>query len=114
MNWNQLTATEQLTEIDKNSNELPQFILKHSTRCSISAMALNRIESKWKDEDMLKLTPYYLDLLNYRVVSTAIASHYGVEHQSPQVLVIFKGKCVYSATHSDIRYDALISASLDR
>jgi bacillithiol system protein YtxJ len=46
---------------------------------------------------------YYLDLLAYRSVSNAVAQHYGIEHQSPQVLLIKEGKCVYSETHMAIQ-----------
>ncbi|MCY7363575.1 MAG: thioredoxin family protein [Ignavibacteria bacterium] len=35
-------------------------------------------------------------------------NHYGVEHQSPQILVIKNGKCIYTASHSAIRYDDLM------
>lgn len=79
------------------------MILKHSTRCSISAMALNRIERKWTGEEKIK--PYYLDLLAHRDISSAIEQRYGVEHESPQVLIIRNGQCVYTASHNGIAYE---------
>jgi len=108
MNWNSLTQEAQLQAIDEESANQPVFIFKHSTRCSISAMALNRLESKWQPGDEATIKPYYLDLLNYRPISAAIAQRYGVEHESPQVLVIQNGKCTFSASHNSIRYDDLV------
>lgn len=107
MNWNQLQSVEQLNLINSESQTQPILLFKHSTRCSISSTALSRLERKWQDSDSQKLKPYYLDLLQHREVSNAIANNYGVEHQSPQVLVISKGKCVYSATHLEIFYEEL-------
>jgi bacillithiol system protein YtxJ len=48
MNWIALTSESQLKDILANA-EQPAMIFKHSTRCSISATALNRLERNWKD-----------------------------------------------------------------
>lgn len=112
MNWNKLDNTAQLDELDKISQNQKVFIFKHSTRCSISSAALNRLERKWKSEDENVAVPYYLDLISHRDISQAIATKYGVEHQSPQLLVISQGKCVFSETHFDISYESL-KKSLD-
>lgn len=110
MNWNLLNSSDQLNLIDTISETVNVLILKHSTRCSISIAALGRIERKWVDEiDSKTLKPYYLDLLNYRTVSNLIASHYNIEHQSPQILIIKKGKCIYSKTHMNITYENILS-----
>lgn len=111
MNWNTLNSPEQLDSIDAESQKLPVLIFKHSTRCSISSTALGRLERRWQDKDDLKLNPYYLDLIEYRDISNSIAQRYQVEHQSPQVLIINRGKCIYSATHLDIFYDELMAGN---
>jgi bacillithiol system protein YtxJ len=109
MNWNKLNDISDLDAINNLSKEKKILLFKHSTRCSISSAALNRLERNWKEEDSQKLIPYYLDLLNFRDVSNAIAQIYGVEHQSPQVLVIKDGKCIYTETHYGISYEDLIA-----
>jgi bacillithiol system protein YtxJ len=110
MNWNELNHSNQLTEIDAASATNKVMILKHSTRCSISASALNRLERNWKANDNDKIKPYYLDLIANRQVSNDVAKHYNIEHESPQVLVISNGKCIYNVTHSEIRYEDLMEA----
>ncbi|HRD37210.1 MAG TPA: bacillithiol system redox-active protein YtxJ [Bacteroidia bacterium] len=107
MNWIALTSLDQLSEIDELSKIQPVMIFKHSTRCSISNMALSRVESKWNDETGVKA--FYLDLLNYRDVSNAISSHYNVIHQSPQALLIINGKCTVHQSHSGINVNELLT-----
>jgi bacillithiol system protein YtxJ len=73
-------------------------IFKHSTRCSISSMAKNRVERDWD----LDFPIYYLDLIQYRSISNLIAAKSGIEHQSPQLIVFQNGLPVYDASHNAI------------
>lgn len=107
MNWEILNDVDQLGTIIFNSNEKPAVIFKHSTRCSISRMALKQFENEFKLEN--EITPYFLDLLNHRDISNEIANRFNVEHQSPQILLIKDGQSVYDASHSDIDAEELRS-----
>lgn len=98
--WILLTDLGQLDEISSISYEKPVVIFKHSTRCSISRMALKQFEKNFDLSD--KITPYFLDLLEHREISNEIASRFNVVHQSPQLLLIKEGKSVYNVSHSDI------------
>jgi bacillithiol system protein YtxJ len=99
-NWIPLSDINQLNEIDTQSHTKTQVIFKHSTRCIISRTAIKNFEATYNQN--LTLDLYYLDLLNYRDISNEIANRYGIMHQSPQILVIKNGKCVYSETHEHI------------
>ena len=104
MNWFPLIAEEQLLEVNllsQKSEIKAVLILKHSSRCSISSMALSRLERSWKLSEKDAPT-YFLDLLKYRNVSNKIEQLYGISHESPQILLIKNGKCIYSASHSNI------------
>ena len=105
INWNNLTDLGQLNEIITNSTDKPVAIFKHSTRCSVSRMALKQFENEFDSSD--KVTPYFLDLIAYRDVSNEIANRFGVQHQSPQLILIKEGKAIYNASHSDIDAEAL-------
>ncbi len=102
MEWHELNHSEQLTQLDQQSSTQPILIYKHSTRCGVSLRAKRVLESDWTEQDSARVSPYYLDLLQHRDVSNAIAAHYGIHHESPQVLLIKDGKCVYSASHHEI------------
>ncbi len=100
MNWLELTDPAQLDEIDRLSASRPVLIFKHSTRCSISAAAHARLERSNAPE---QLEPaFLLDLLRYRGLSNAIEARYGIEHASPQVLIIRNGRCVFDTSHFGI------------
>jgi len=104
MKWTTLSEIAQLDAIDIASQQAPMLIFKHSTRCSISSAAIGRLERGWTPANDQDHSIYYLDLIRHRDVSNAIAQRYGVEHASPQVLVIRNGKCVYTESHFGIAY----------
>ncbi len=97
-----LTNEAQLDDIKQLSFQKPQIIFKHSTTCSISSMAKNRLD---KEEAPDNTDFYYLDLLTYRSISNAVAEIFKVHHESPQVLLIKNGECVYDESHNGIRMD---------
>lgn len=99
--WKVLDGNTSLNEIDELSKDKPVLLFKHSTRCSISTMAKRSLERDWNFSDD-QITPFFLDLIQYRSISNEIAEHYGVQHESPQVLLIKNGKCVYHTSHSNI------------
>lgn len=103
MQWTPLTTPEQLADIVRESAEHPVVIFKHSTSCSISAMAKSRLERQWPDAGLANVKAYYLDLLRYRPISNQIAADFGVQHQSPQLLLIQDGQCSYDASHMSIQ-----------
>lgn len=113
MLWHKLTDISQLQDIlnlSKESHINAVLLFKHSTRCSISSMALSRLESKWIDDE--KIPAYYLDLLNYRDISNEIENLFSVEHASPQVLLIKNESCIYHNSHSGISAVAILEAAI--
>lgn len=101
IHWNDLTELQQLDTIVEESAQTPVILFKHSTRCSVSRMALKNFENEYSIEEG-NAKPYFLDLITYRDVSNEIASRFGVTHQSPQVIVVKDGKAVYDTSHDSI------------
>lgn len=99
--WKTLNSIDQLQEIISASEVKPVVLFKHSTRCSISSMALNRLQNL-DDAFYDKVYFYYLDLIAFREVSNAIASKLDVYHESPQVIFVKNGECIYDASHMEI------------
>jgi bacillithiol system protein YtxJ len=106
--WKSLSERNLLQEIRDVSRERPVLIFKHSTRCGVSSMAKNRLERYWTDQDTEKIEPYLLDLIRYRDISRSIEETFGVHHESPQVLLIKNGECIYNASHMGIDYQNII------
>lgn len=109
MNWIPLTDQNQLETIKDQSFTTPQVILKHSTTCSISKMALARLE---RAEAHSSIQFYYLDLLNYRAISNAIADKFSVYHESPQILLIKNGECIFDESHGGIQMEEIVEQAM--
>jgi bacillithiol system protein YtxJ len=109
--WLPLTQTEQVAALIQESHQRPVLIFKHSTSCSISAMAKSKIERQWADSGLAETPIYYLDLLRFRPISSLIAQQFGVRHESPQILLIQDGECRYDASHMGIQLNAIKSAA---
>jgi len=102
-NWSLLSDTNTLQDLVKLSFSEKVLIFKHSTKCSISTMSKNRLES-YGDNSKIE-SCYLLDLLNYRDISSKIERDFKVTHESPQVLIIENGECIYNASHNEISWD---------
>ncbi len=109
MDWNLLTNEDELDKIVDNSATKTQVIFKHSTRCSISSVAKGRLDraSSIQNADF-----HYLDLINYRDISNKVAELFNVEHESPQVLVIREGKCIYHQSHMGINMQEILEVAI--
>jgi bacillithiol system protein YtxJ len=104
VDWIELTNEHQLENIRKLSSQKAQVIFKHSTRCSISSMAKNRLE---RSNAPLNVAFHFLDLIKYRSVSNKIEVEFGVNHESPQVLLIKNGECIYEESHNGISMEEI-------
>lgn len=102
MPWTTLETPEQLADWVASSHQQPILFFKHSTRCSISAAAWGRME-RGADKLPANTALVYLDLIRYRGLSNQLSEIFNVQHESPQVLLVYKGQCVYHASHFDIR-----------
>lgn len=93
MEFEPLKTLEQLEKIiaSKDTN----IIFKHNATCPISKSVKRNLQ---EDGDLLpQNTPVYiLDILSHRDVSDATAGTLQVEHESPQLLLLKDGKCVYN------------------
>ena len=105
MEWISLQNEQQLNELKENSITRPQIIFKHSIRCGISSVVKSRLE---KGKLPVDNDYYFLDIIRYRTLSNKIAEEFKVYHESPQVLVIRNGECVYDESHMGITIQDLL------
>ena len=99
--WNTLSEVVQLEAVKQDSKTKTQIIFKHSTRCGISSMVLNRFKKSYElSENQADL--YYLDIIAHRDVSNAVAEKFHVVHESPQLLIIKNEEVVAHDSHSGI------------
>lgn len=103
--WQDLTDPNQLDQLTQASDVKAQILFKHSTRCSISRVALSRFDLQPASQEQGDF--YLLDLLQYRPISQQISERFDIPHESPQVLIVKNGVCIYHANHLDIEPDEL-------
>ena len=88
-------------DLDAALREPAAVLLKHSTRCPISAAALEQIRQlQTRHPDV----PVYLvDVNEQRDLSDEVAQRLGAPHNSPQAFVLAHGVPVWQASHYSIR-----------
>jgi len=103
--WIELTSITQLQDLFMQKDKT-FVIFKHSTRCSISKMVLNRFQKEWNITDK-NILPLFLDLLVHRDISNFIAEQLEVQHESPQALIVKNEICHYHASHNSISFSSI-------
>jgi bacillithiol system protein YtxJ len=87
-----LQSEEQLAKIAEADGT--NIIFKHNTTCPISRSVKQKLEQE--ADQLPQNAPFYiLDLLANRNISDSIADTFNVTHESPQLLLIKNGKCIY-------------------
>ena len=99
-----LTLDESVLE-ELFKSDQSYILFKHSYRCSVSSMAQNRLLIGL---DTLEQPVYLVDVIGQRTLSHYIASLTGIQHESPQVLVMKGQSVVHHASHFGIEADSIL------
>lgn len=90
-------TTSHLSEILEESGKHPVVIFKYSNSCYTSEVLKRKIE-----EAELKYPLYLLTVQNMPVLSKNIESVFAIKHESPQIIIMEKGKVTYHESHNKI------------
>jgi len=86
--------------------ELPIALLyKHSTRCPISATAYREVQQL--EEEHPDIPVHVVDVIADRSVARHVAAETGVEHHSPQLILLVRGAVAWAVSHFEVRADLL-------
>lgn len=99
MQYNEITSNDSTQELLNLSFHNPIVVFKHSNRCSISRWVWNDFQQSIFPEEV-KI--YLLNVIEQRPLSNQLAEHFQIRHESPQVLLIQNGKCIYHDSHQGI------------
>ena len=94
---------EALEQLFARSHEGPVVLFKHSNTCPISAMAYSRMKQLSEGVSLLVVQ-------QSRELSRRVETRTGVAHESPQVLVLRRGRTVWTASHFEITAEAVAQA----
>ncbi|MDQ6479156.1 bacillithiol system redox-active protein YtxJ [Dyadobacter sp. LHD-138] len=98
MTWK--TVTTEADVQDLLNTDQYSLIYKHSPRCMTSLMAFRNMKSG--SESDYSIPFHIVDVIQNREVSGLIAKTFAVKHESPQVLIVKNGACVFDISHEDI------------
>jgi len=85
-----------------NKDNKPLIIFKHSHRCSISSMALQRIERIHKEINE-SANFVLVDVIKHRGLSLKIAKYFDIKHESPQIIFYNKDSVQFTDSHMNIK-----------
>jgi bacillithiol system protein YtxJ len=100
----QLTSLEQWQEALRKSSDRPLLVFKHSTSCSISAGAHEDFVHYTEDAVQPDVDYAIVYVIEDRPVSNAIAESLGVQHKSPQAILVKDGRPVWNDSHWNLTY----------
>lgn len=105
----ELTRLEALDDLDRllaATEERPLLLFKHSYTCGVSAEALDELVAHLNDRPA-EAKYALVTVQTHREISNAVAKRLGVRHETPQALVIRKGRVVWSASHFRVTASAM-------
>jgi bacillithiol system protein YtxJ len=84
------------------------LLFKHSTRCPISAAAFAEYRAFTAAHP--EAASGWIDVIEDRALARTVAERTGIQHESPQAILLARGAPVWNASHSAIRATSLESA----
>ena len=108
MLWHNITTQEDLKQALSQSMEEPVVFFKHSTRCSISLFVKKSFEQACSSLSS-KHSFYLLNVITNRAESNALAEHFQIKHESPQVIATLNNKVFYTNSHDGIDGSELVN-----
>lgn len=105
MKWIQ-TETE-IEGLIAESHQKRVLVLKHSTRCPISSRAYTALQ-KAESELQAAVSIVGIDVIDNRSISMSIAQKLQVQHESPQCILVCKGKVEEHFSHFEITAERLL------
>ena len=106
MNWITIENQETISEINTVSQQEKILFLKYDPDCALNYVVRILLEREWIDSEM-NMKTYILDIKKYGDISRSVTEIYKVENETPQIIILEKGKPVFSASHGKILFSEL-------
>jgi bacillithiol system protein YtxJ len=101
--FTEIKDIESLTQFLAGPDGVPAIIFKHSNTCGISSQAYTQMARLGQALGIVVVQ-------QARAVSDEIEKRTGVAHETPQLLIFHKGQVVWTASHGQIRAEAVEAA----
>src|SRR5215510_6161275 len=91
MNYREITTAETLVDVLKSSERQPVLFFKHSSTCGVSNRALSEFQRYLQAPESALIGNYLIVIQNASEVSAELARLTGVQHESPQAVIVNEG-----------------------
>lgn len=98
-----IADTKDLEALLARSHNEPVIVFKHSSTCPISASAYAEMSRVSNDVSMIVVQ-------RARDLSREIEARTGVQHESPQAIILRNGEAVWNASHWSIKAEVVEEA----
>ena len=96
-----------MSQIIEDSWIHPVIIFKFSSECNSSTRLKEEIE-KQKENKTLGVPIYLVTVQKMPALSKNLSEHFNIEHESPQIIILNKGKVTYTAHHRYIKIEDFV------
>ncbi len=104
--YQEINSTQEWDKVFQQSSGQKTVIFKHSTTCPVSARAWREVQNFIRD-DSPDVLVVMVKVIESRPVSNQIAKDLGVEHQSPQAIVVSNKKVLWHASHGAVTQESI-------
>jgi len=108
-NLKELSSIEELNQALAESSERPVLLFKHSLTCPISARAFRQFKEHL-EEAVPDVSYKLITVQSARSVSNEAEERLGIQHETPQAILVRNGQPVWNASHFDITAETIQEA----
>lgn len=107
--WHTIKERDEVESVIQASFQKPQLVYKHSHRCGTCLFAKSDLESEAEAlEEKADLN--FVNVISQRKVSNTLAQITGIDHESPQVLVLDDGSVRWHGSHGKVSATNILQA----
>ena len=103
MSYQKISSVVEFDRVLERSKSEVIALFKHSSTCELSAVAKLEMVK-------VKLPVFELTVQTARPLSNHVEAHFGIRHESPQVILIHQGEPIHHASHRAIKADSIHAA----
>jgi len=106
----EIVTMESLAEALESSEQQTVLFFKHSVTCGVSDRAFNEFQKYLESPEGSLARNYVIVVQKSRDASNELARLVGVQHESPQAIIVRNGRAIWNDSHLAIKSQKLADA----
>lgn len=108
--YKELTSLNALNELLQASHQQPVLFFKHSNACPISSRAFGEFQKYLASDASAAVNHALIVVQTAREVSDQLADALGIQHETPQAIIVRDGKAVWDESHFKLKSEVIANA----